>query len=288
MPRARYVSQTRPVAAYGHTRDRLLGEVGAPADGLATVTAAQDVVPGIDVDPCQLCLLNRFRLMIRSREVSLPGESKRLLALVALHAGELPRAAIAGMLWPESSERRAQGSLRAAIFRLKRCAHGIIEVDPTSVWFPRTVSIDLRDAAVLAHQLLDRGRDPGFVPDVSEVIRALSAELLPGWYDEWLVEHVEWWRQLRLHGLEAHAARLVKEGRYGEAAAAAAAAVVADPLRESARAALIVVHRAEGNHSEAWREFDRYRALLVRELALEPTSRLRRLAGDVTCALAEW
>jgi DNA-binding SARP family transcriptional activator len=151
-----------------------------------------------------------------------------------------------------------------------------------------TVSIDLRDSAALAHRLLDQGRDRGVVPSVSQVIRALSAELLPGWYEEWLVEHVERWRQLRLHGLEAHAAQLVKEGSYGAAAAAAAAAVVADPLRESARAALIVVHRAEGNQSEAWREFDRYRALLLSELGLEPTPRLRRLAGDVTCAVAEW
>jgi DNA-binding SARP family transcriptional activator len=35
----------------------------------------------------------------------------------------------------------------------------------------------------------------------------------------------------------------------------------ADPLRESAHGALIAVHLAEGNQSDALREFERYRAL---------------------------
>jgi DNA-binding SARP family transcriptional activator len=53
--------------------------------------------------------------------------------------------------------------------------------------------------------------------------------------------------------------------------------VRAEPLRESGRAALIQVHLAEGNQSEAVREFTRYQALLRAELGLEPTRRLRQL-----------
>jgi DNA-binding SARP family transcriptional activator len=83
--------------------------------------------------------------------------------------------------------------------------------------------------------------------------------------------------QLRLHALEALAGRLAAAGRCGEAAGAACAAVRADPLRESARASLIQVHLAEGNQSEAVREFARYQALLHGDLGLEPTRRLRRL-----------
>ena len=87
----------------------------------------------------------------------------------------------------------------------------------------------------------------------------------------------EGWRQLRLHALEALAARLTAAGRWGEAAGAAGAAVRAEPLRESAHAALIQVHLAEGNQSEAVREFARYRALLRAELGLDPTPRLGHL-----------
>jgi DNA-binding SARP family transcriptional activator len=79
-----------------------------------------------------------------------------------------------------------------------------------------------------------------------------------------------------LHALEALAARLTEERRFGEAAASALASIRAEPLRESARGALIRVHLAEGNQSEAVREFDRYRTLLRQELGLEPTARLHR------------
>jgi DNA-binding SARP family transcriptional activator len=89
------------------------------------------------------------------------------------------------------------------------------------------------------------------------------------------------WRQLRLHALEALAQRLTAQGHYGDAAAAALAAVRAEPLRESPRAALIRVHIAEGNPSEALREFARYGELLMLELGIEPTERLRALVANL-------
>jgi len=61
------------------------------------------------------------------------------------------------------------------------------------------------------------------------------------------------------------------------AAAAARAAVRGEPLRETSHAALIRVFLAEGNVSEAVREFTSYQALLRDELGLEPTRRLCRL-----------
>ena len=84
-----------------------------------------------------------------------------------------------------------------------------------------------------------------------------------------------------MHALEALASRLHAAGRWGEAANAAGAAVRAEPLRESAHAALIKVHLAEGNQSEAVREFTRYRALLHTELGLEPTPQLCHLVQEL-------
>jgi DNA-binding SARP family transcriptional activator len=72
-------------------------------------------------------------------------------------------------------------------------------------------------------------------------------------------------------------ARLTAADRLAEAASAALSAVQAEPLRESSRAALIRVHLAEGNQSDARGEFERYRILLNVELGLEPTQRLKEL-----------
>ncbi len=101
----------------------------------------------------------------------------------------------------------------------------------------------------------------------------LAAELLPDWDDDWVVAAAESWRQLRLHALEALVGHLTASRRYGEATAAAVAAVAVEPLRESAHRALIGVHLAEGNRSEALRQYHRLR----RPLAAEPTAALRQL-----------
>ena len=59
------------------------------------------------------------------------------------------------------------------------------------------------------------------------------------------------------------------------------AAVAAEPLRESAHRALIAAHLAEGNRSEAMRQFEFYRMLLGKELGLEPSAMMASLAPDV-------
>ncbi len=141
--------------------------------------------------------------------------------------------------------------------------------------------MDLHNARATAHRLLVPGASLE-VRDMDEAaIASLSADLLPDWYDDWAVIETEEWRQLRLHALEALAGSLVAAGRFGDAAAAAVAAVRAEPLRESAHAALIRVHLAEGNQSEALRAFERYRVLLDAELGLEPTPRLVGLVHDL-------
>jgi DNA-binding SARP family transcriptional activator len=144
-----------------------------------------------------------------------------------------------------------------------------------------SVSVDLWDSRALAHRLL-AAQDSSLSPNPGpEAVSALSEELLPDWYEEWVLIEAEDWRQLRLHALEALALHLTAEGRYGDAAAAALAAVRAEPLRESPRAALIRVHIAEGNPSEALREFARYGELLMLELGVEPTQRLRALVAEL-------
>ena len=149
------------------------------------------------------------------------------------------------------------------------------------------VRVDLRESQALAHRLLDAVDQPLEASDLSgAAIASLSGELLPDWYEDWVLLEAEDWRQLRLHALEVLAGLLSAAGRYGDAATAALAAVRADPLRESAHAALIRVHLAEHNQSEALREFKRYQDLLRAELDIEPTAQLHKLVrphrGDVT------
>jgi SARP family transcriptional regulator, regulator of embCAB operon len=224
----------------------------------------------------RVLLLGRFGLARGGAAMGLAPASQRLLAFVALAGRAVRRDLAAGVLWPAVSERRAHVSLRAALARVGARAPGVLSADGQNVALLGGVGVDLHESQLLARRLL---ADAGSVGPAAAAaaVGGLSVELLPGWYEDWVLVEAENWRQLRLHALEAAAGVLARAGRFGEAVAAAGAAVSADPLRESPRAALIAVHLGEGNESEALREFARYRRQLGEALGLEPTDRLRAL-----------
>jgi SARP family transcriptional regulator, regulator of embCAB operon len=229
----------------------------------------------------RISLLGGFQLESEGPALVLPEGSQRLLAFLALKGRLIQRQAVAGTLWPVATEVHASSSLRSALSRLRGRARAAVATTARDLGLSDDVTVDLWDARTLAHQLL-APREASASPDPGpEAIPTLSAELLPDWYDEWALVEAEDWRQLRLHALEALADRLSVQGRYGDAAAAALAAVRAEPLRESPRAALIRVHIAEGNPTEALREFARYGELMMLELGVEPTERLRALVADL-------
>ena len=233
--------------------------------------------PPIEIAPGSpaLSLLGRLRILDRGRELDVCRTSQRLVAYVALRPEGVARDLVAGVLWPDSSEQKAHTCLRAALSRLAHAAPQVISAGPV-LRLDARLTVDFPVAQRLARQLLWR-----FVPAdpeiVSRWVHVLSEELLPGWYEDWAMAASEAWRQLRLHALESLTDTRAEHRRYGEAAAAASVAIAGDPLRETSRAALIRVHLAEGNQSEAVREFGQYRRLLRSALNLEPSTQLRRL-----------
>jgi len=209
--------------------------------------------------------------------LGLSGGSQRLVAFLALRDRTLTRQQVAGTLWPESTDAQAGASLRSAVSRLQDPARRALRVTAHDLGIAEGVVVDVYRSQSLAHRLLDPESPPSKEDTGRDAVSTLSDDLLPGWYDDWVVLAAEDWRQLRVQALEAVAAGLTAVDRLAEAAVAALAAVRAEPLRETARAALIRVHLAEGNPAGAIGEFERYRVLLQAELGLEPTSRLRRL-----------
>ena len=237
---------------------------------------------GPPADDIRLSLLGGFDL--RSGEGPLPAltrEAQHLLAFLALRDNRVTRSAVAGSLWPDVSDMHAYASLRSALSRLSELAHEAIVITGADLALAPGVAVDLRDARALAHRLLDATVPPPAADLTPDAIRLLSTDCLPDWYEDWAVIEAEQWRQLRLHALDALASHLTAARRFGDALAAALAAIEADPLRESACAALIRVHLAEGNQSEAVRAFERYRDVLARELGMEPTSQLAALISDL-------
>jgi DNA-binding SARP family transcriptional activator len=252
-------------------------EVESPRLDLALVGGAGDG----DGDGLMLSVLDTFTFRAEDRVLTLPGRSQKLLALLALREKPMTRLLVAGMLWPESPEREAASSLRSALWRLKGEAGDALVIEKIDVGLRSSVGVDLREARALARRLL-AGSETTLPGDTSTTaVQMLSGELLPGWYDDWvLIEGAEW-HQLRLHALEAMASRLTAEGRCADAIQAALATVRVEPLRESAHGALIKSFIAEGNVNEAVKDFYRFRDLLRAELGVDPSPQLTNLVENL-------
>jgi len=160
----------------------------------------------------------------------------------------------------------------------------LLHVTATELSLGQAVRVDLREAQACAQRLLVGDGPLSRADRCGHSEELLSLELLPGWYEDWVLLQAEVWRQFRLHALEALSARLSGEDCHARAVSAALTAVSADPLRESARSVLIRAYLAESNRSEALREFETYRQLLRRALGVEPTARLHGLVGAATQA----
>jgi DNA-binding SARP family transcriptional activator len=122
-----------------------------------------------------------------------------------------------------------------------------------------------------------------FVRDPEAIVRPDDGrlffdELLPGWYDDWVIMERERLAQLRLHFLEAMAIALLNQQRLVEALDVALRLVGADPLRERSQRALISVYRAEGSLGQAARQLASYRALMHETFGCEPSAALVELA----------
>ena len=220
-----------------------------------------------------LRLLDGFELRQDCRAVAAPRSVQRLLAFLALQSRPVLRLYVAGCLWLDSDEAHANASLRSALWRVQRIGGNLVTATGTHIALAPGVGTDIARAGLLARELIRRSSTPT-TAQVDEI--CALGDLLPDWYDDWLVVERERLRQLRLHALDAACRHLARARRYAEAVEVGLTAVAAEPLRESAHRALIEAHVAEGNLGEAARQLEAYRRLAAR-LGVEPSPGLERV-----------
>ncbi|PFG38915.1 DNA-binding SARP family transcriptional activator [Georgenia soli] len=220
-----------------------------------------------------LLLRDGFRLLDGERAVAVPSRERRVLAALALQ-GRRPRAHLSGLLWPDSEERRAQASLRAAIWRIQHLAQGLLtEADGLLGLAPGT-HVDVHELRALTHRVVDR--EPLESPATAlDVLR--RGPLLPGWYDDWVLEQRAHLHQQQLRCLETLAQEFIGTGQLDAALEAAMTAATLEPLRESAHRTLIQVHLQEGNHMEAVTVYRDFSERLRRELGIAASAKMVEL-----------
>jgi len=202
--------------------------------------------------------------------------AQRLVALLSVHERPLLRAYVAGTLWPDKTDARSLANLRSVLWRLRQPDAPLVQSWGSHIDLAESVDVDVRRLIRLTTGLLAGADD---VPSREASALLTAREFLPGWYDDWVLVERERLRQLRQHAMETMCARLTELGRHAEAVDVGLAAVGSDPLRESARAALIAAHFAEGNAAEAIQQYEAYRVLLWNSLQVKPGTKLRAFVG---------
>ena len=228
--------------------------------------------------PVELRLLGGFGLTIDGHVLEVTPAAERLLAFIALTPRGAERSYTAFQLWPEHEERRAKANLRSALWRLGKAPAELIRATKSRLRLAPDVWVDVRHGIA---ELASGGIDS--IVEAALPFHALDSDLLPDWYDDWLMIERERLRQFRLGSLEEGARLALGRGQFGQAIQLALAAVSIDPLRESGHRLVIEAHLANGNRFDARRQLDCYRSLLRSQLGCEPSERIVAMVpGDNT------
>jgi DNA-binding SARP family transcriptional activator len=217
-----------------------------------------------------LSLLGGFELRIDDAPVTVPVSTRRLVAFLALRDRPVNRGFVAGNLWLDKNEQRANANLRSALWRLPRTNGDIVQTKGSDVWLSDAVRVDTRQVTALS-----RAADEDIDIDVP------SGALLPDWTDDWLVLERERLRQLQLNALEVRSDRLIGHGEYALAIDTAWLAITIEPLRESAHRSMVRAHLARGNAVEALRHYRFFANHLADEIGLTPSPAMGSLVAHL-------
>lgn len=228
-----------------------------------------------------LTLLNGWTLTRQTQRQRVAHRQQRLITALAL-LGRRPRTFLAGLLWPDSPEAQAAVGLRVSIWHVSHELPGLLDADATndvSVALSESVSIDAVD---LEHQLQTMAEAPSNGSLTYERIR--KSDLLPGWYEDWILAEQERFRALRTAALDAVAANELRRGDPAKAAAAATLATGLEPFRESSYRLLIEAQLAAGDLAKALATYRGFAVTLAREFGVNPSTALTSMIEDAVRA----
>lgn len=221
-----------------------------------------------------LRLLGGFEVEGSDGNIALPISAQRVVAYLALQDRPVHRRRLAGVLWPDTTDVRAAANLRSALWRARKSAP-LIGDDHANLTLRAGVDVDarrLRHCAGDAMLAWVRARSGGVASDL---------ELLPDWYEDWVVAERERFRQIVLRGFNELVPRLVARRRAEEAVDIGLHAVRMEPLSETSHRCLIAAYLAAGDRAGALRQYNQYSAILRDELGLAPSDAATSLVRDL-------
>ena len=208
-----------------------------------------------------------------------------LIAFLVVHAGSpQPRQRIAGLFWPESTDGQALTNLRRELHHLRQ----VVQDEPSLVVTSKdlcwqdtsTCRVDVRvfdterKAALTAAAA---GDDGGILRHATAAIAAYRGELLPGVYEDWLLEARSELERQCVDVCDVLCAARARTGDLAGAVAVARRRVQLQPLEEVGYRTLMELQADLGDRSGAVSTYHHCASVLERELGVAPDPATRKV-----------
>lgn len=221
-------------------------------------------------------LLGNFRLFSDDTPVNSIDTPRlqSLLAYLVLHRGEpLSRHHVAFILWPDSSEAHARGSLRKLLFQLAGALPQpgrFLDINAQTLQWrtdaPFTLDVDEFEKAV---------NGAASATALRAAVQLYRGDLMPSCYEDWIRTERDRLRQVFLNALERLILLLESERDYAGAIDCAQTLLRHDPLHEETYRHLMRLYAVTLNRAGALRTYHTCTTLLRRELDVEPSPATR-------------
>jgi ABC-type oligopeptide transport system substrate-binding subunit/DNA-binding SARP family transcriptional activator len=225
----------------------------------------------------QAKLLGQYEIRMDGQPVNIPSRpAQSLLAYLLLHPDRSHRREkLAGQFWPTASESNARSNLRHELWRIRKAfgsgANERVKSDDLGVvYHPQPgdqMDVDSFEAC------------PDDDVSTDELLLAVSAyggELLPGFYEEWVVLERERLQAAFERKLGRLLDQLLAERRWNEALKWGEYWIATGGIPEPAYRAMMLAHAGLGNLAGAVAQYQRCVEALAGELGVEPSERTRK------------
>lgn len=224
-------------------------------------------------------LLGRFEVRVDGVVVEIPSRpAQSLLAYLLFNAGvSHRREQLAGLLWPESADESARSNLRHALWRVRRS----LEASGASTAVTADdLSVTVKDGPQLRVDVAQLQATDGSAADVvalRERTEVYAGELLPGFYDEWVILERERMKGIYERTMQQLIDKLIEGQRWADVGEWAERWISVAQSPEPAFRSLMVAAAGRGDVSGVVAAYRRCASALKADLGVEPSEQTRTL-----------
>jgi len=233
-------------------------------------------------------MLDGFRVRFANGAVlsAKTGRLQSLFCYLIMHKDQSQRRSrLAALFWPESSERQARTNLRQLLHHLRAALPEprdllVLQHDDVELSADYQIHADVsrfRKWLACASEVESKHDYQTMIDALERAVKIYRGELLPGCYDQWIVDERASLEQAYLDALRRLAGLLESLGELDAAIKHAQSLLAHDPIDEATSRCLMRALAARGDRAELHRVYHRFSTELERELGVSPTAETQSL-----------